>query len=66
VGGDGCAVHRPDLVRLSAAGGKDMRVRFAPSPTGTLHVGGARTALYNYLMVGLVLGSQALPSPHVA
>lgn len=25
------------------------RVRFAPSPTGTLHVGGARTALYNYL-----------------
>ena len=26
-----------------------MRVRFAPSPTGNLHVGGARTALYNYL-----------------
>ena len=26
-----------------------VRVRFAPSPTGTLHVGGARTALYNYL-----------------
>ncbi|MFI5180785.1 MAG: glutamate--tRNA ligase [Thermoanaerobaculia bacterium] len=25
------------------------RVRFAPSPTGTLHVGGARTALYNWL-----------------
>lgn len=25
------------------------RVRFAPSPTGYLHVGGARTALYNYL-----------------
>src|SRR5262249_42867841 len=25
------------------------RVRFAPSPTGSLHVGGARTALYNYL-----------------
>ncbi|MFH1927802.1 MAG: glutamate--tRNA ligase, partial [Chloroflexota bacterium] len=25
------------------------RVRFAPSPTGFLHVGGARTALYNYL-----------------
>ncbi len=27
-----------------------VRVRFAPSPTGTLHVGGARTALYNYLV----------------
>lgn len=26
-----------------------VRVRFAPSPTGELHVGGARTALYNYL-----------------
>ena len=25
------------------------RVRFAPSPTGNLHVGGARTALFNYL-----------------
>ena len=27
----------------------DIRVRFAPSPTGFLHVGGARTALFNYL-----------------
>ena len=26
-----------------------MRVRFAPSPTGALHIGGARTALYNWL-----------------
>lgn len=26
-----------------------IRTRFAPSPTGSLHVGGARTALYNYL-----------------
>jgi glutamyl-tRNA synthetase len=27
-----------------------MRVRFAPSPTGQLHIGGARTALYNWLV----------------
>ena len=27
-----------------------MRVRFAPSPTGALHIGGARTALYNVLL----------------
>src|SRR5882762_4436054 len=26
-----------------------VRVRFAPSPTGSLHVGGARTALFNWL-----------------
>lgn len=26
-----------------------VRVRYAPSPTGTLHIGGARTALFNYL-----------------
>jgi nondiscriminating glutamyl-tRNA synthetase len=29
---------------------KKMRVRFAPSPTGYLHIGGFRTALYNYLL----------------
>lgn len=29
---------------------KEIRVRFAPSPTGALHIGGVRTALYNYLL----------------
>ncbi|MEZ5304665.1 MAG: glutamate--tRNA ligase family protein, partial [Verrucomicrobiales bacterium] len=29
--------------------GKSVRVRFAPSPTGYLHVGGARTALFNWI-----------------
>ncbi|UXP33089.1 glutamate--tRNA ligase [Reichenbachiella agarivorans] len=28
---------------------QEVRVRFAPSPTGVLHIGGVRTALYNYL-----------------
>jgi glutamyl-tRNA synthetase len=36
----------PDLTPSSA---KTPRVRFAPSPTGYLHVGGARTALFNWL-----------------
>lgn len=32
-----------------STGPSGIRVRFAPSPTGQLHVGGLRTALYNYL-----------------
>jgi nondiscriminating glutamyl-tRNA synthetase len=34
---------------MSLNANKPVRVRFAPSPTGYLHVGGARTALYNLL-----------------
>lgn len=34
---------------LLTAGIGQVRVRFAPSPTGNLHVGGARTALFNWL-----------------
>jgi len=36
---------------------KPVRVRFAPSPTGYLHVGGARTAIYNYLFAKTVGGT---------
>ncbi len=35
----------------------DLRVRFAPSPTGYLHVGGARTALFNWLLAKKLGGS---------
>ena len=34
-----------------------VRVRFAPSPTGYLHVGGARTALFNWLFARHVGGT---------
>jgi nondiscriminating glutamyl-tRNA synthetase len=38
----------------------DVRVRFAPSPTGTLHIGSARTALYNYLFARHLRGTMVL------
>jgi glutamyl-tRNA synthetase len=37
-----------------------MRVRFAPSPTGALHIGGARTALYNWLLARQAGGTLVL------
>ncbi len=39
---------------------KKTRCRFAPSPTGMLHVGGARTALFNYLFARSTGGSYVL------
>ena len=36
---------------------RQVRVRFAPSPTGDLHIGGLRTALYNYLFAKMHNGS---------
>jgi len=39
---------------------KDVRVRFAPSPTGALHIGGVRTALYNYLLARQTKGTMIL------
>ncbi|KAJ4846623.1 Glutamate--tRNA ligase, chloroplastic/mitochondrial [Turnera subulata] len=49
-----CQFGRPhSTMRFSVSANSDhdhpVRVRFAPSPTGNLHVGGARTALFNYL-----------------
>ncbi len=38
----------------------EVRVRFAPSPTGPLHIGGVRTALYNYLFAKKNNGSMVL------
>ncbi|HEY4996726.1 MAG TPA: glutamate--tRNA ligase [Solirubrobacteraceae bacterium] len=37
-----------------------MRVRFAPSPTGALHIGGARTALFNWLLARHAGGAMVL------
>ncbi len=38
-----------NTVKQASTAESEVRVRFAPSPTGDLHVGGVRTALFNYL-----------------
>ena len=47
----------PDTAGTSKSG---VRVRFAPSPTGYLHVGGARTALFNWLFARRLHGTMIL------
>ena len=42
-------IHLRRALSSRARASDPVRVRFAPSPTGNLHVGGARTALFNYL-----------------
>ena len=37
-----------------------IRLRFAPSPTGPLHIGGLRTALFNYLFAKKMGGKMIL------
>jgi glutamyl-tRNA synthetase len=39
---------------------REVRVRFAPSPTGALHIGGVRTALYNFLLARKHKGTMIL------
>ena len=39
---------------------KAIKVRFAPSPTGPLHIGGARSALFNYLFAAREQGAMVL------
>ena len=53
-----------DLYLLRGAASQAMsvgvRLRFAPSPTGLLHLGGARTALFNFLFARANQGSLIL------
>jgi glutamyl-tRNA synthetase len=48
------------VIELPAASSTSVRVRFAPSPTGFLHVGGARTAIFNWLFARRYQGSLVL------
>ena len=45
---------------MSMSDSRPVRVRFAPSPTGPLHIGGVRTALYNYLLARQLGGTMIL------
>ncbi|KAF8072358.1 Glutamate--tRNA ligase [Scenedesmus sp. PABB004] len=54
------AVATQEAPAAVAAGRGPIKVRFAPSPTGNLHVGGARTALFNWLYARKVGGKFVL------
>jgi len=49
--------YRLNDVTMSSSITQPVRVRFAPSPTGSLHVGGARTALFNWLLAKKTKGT---------
>ncbi|MCL2654299.1 MAG: glutamate--tRNA ligase [Coriobacteriia bacterium] len=46
-----------DVLPAKSDGARPVRVRFAPSPTGSLHLGGARTAIYNWAFARACSGS---------
>jgi glutamyl-tRNA synthetase len=48
------------MAEANTAGISEVRVRFAPSPTGYLHVGGGRTALFNWLFARKERGTMIL------
>ncbi|CAB1454989.1 unnamed protein product [Pleuronectes platessa] len=71
VGGSPRRLRGPGKLRLDAAARRccssaqaqvqgEVRVRFAPSPTGFLHLGGLRTALYNYIFAKKYAGAFVL------
>ena len=52
--------NTPQVMSETANKTPGVRVRFAPSPTGYLHVGGARTALFNWLFARRQGGTMVL------
>ena len=48
------------MTSIASADGRPIRLRMAPSPTGPLHIGSARTSLYNYLAARHVGGTYVL------
>lgn len=50
----------PSAASEAEAGLRPVRVRYAPSPTGSLHLGGLRTALYNYVFAKRFPGGKCI------